>query len=87
MATHLVSYDLISGKNYDKLHTAIKSYGTWAHIHESLWAVVSSDSAVQVRDHLLRYIDHDDRLFVVRSDGEAAWRGVLCRDAWLKENL
>ena len=88
MACYLVSYDLRQPqRNYGQLYGAIKSYGTWAHINESLWAVVTTQSAVQVREHLIQFIDANDRLFVVKSGVEAAWRNVICKNEWLKEHL
>jgi len=87
MACYLVSYDLVGRRDYERLYGAIKAHGTWAHIHESLWAVVTNGTAAQVRDNLLQYIDADDRLFVIRSGSEAAWRGTICKSEWLKEYL
>lgn len=87
MPCYLISYDLLKSRNYEPLYAAIKAYGTWAHIHESVWAVVTSNSAVQIRDDLLRHVDADDRIFVVKSGSEAAWRGVICKSEWLKENI
>jgi hypothetical protein len=87
MACYIISYDLVRERDYTKLTTAIKAYGTWAHIHESVWAVVTATTAAQVRDNLIRFLDSDDRIFVVRSGTEAAWRGVLCTTEWLQKNL
>lgn len=87
MACYIVLYDLRKQRNYDELYGAIKSFGTWAHILESAWVVVTMESAVEVRDHLLKFADTDDGLFVVKSGKEAAWQGVLCKNEWLKENL
>ena len=88
MACYLVSYDLREPqRDYEKLYAAIKSYGTWAHINESLWAVVTTKSALEVRDHLLQYLNADDRLFVVKSGVEAAWRNTICKTEWLKDHL
>jgi len=88
MPCYIISYDLRKpGRNYDKLYEAIKAYGTWAHINESLWAVVTSQTAVQVRDNLLQQIDLNDRIFVIKSGTEAAWRNAICKTEWLKENL
>ena len=66
---------------------AIKSYGTWAKILKSCWAVVTTKAAAEVRDHLLTYKDSDDGIFVVKSGKEAAWRSVGCSTEWLKQNL
>ena len=88
MATYIISYDLLQpGQNYERLYEAIKSYGIWAKINESLWAVVTTSSAVQIRDNLLAHIDTNDRLIVIKSGVEAAWRNSICKNEWLKERL
>ena len=87
MKCYIISYDLRGNRDYDSLYRAIKSYPKWAHITESTWAIVTEKTAAQVRDDLCRVIDRDDRMFVVRSGAEAAWRNVICRNEWLKENL
>lgn len=87
MPCYIISYDLRNRRVYDPLYEAIQSYATWAHILESSWAVVTSRSAQEVRDHLADFIDSDDGIFVSLSGGEAAWRNVLCNNAWLKERV
>ena len=88
MACYIISYDLCKpGRNYDALYTAIKAYGTWAHINESLWAIETSQTAVQIRDNLKKNIDSNDRLFVIKSGVEAAWYLAICNNDWLKEHL
>lgn len=90
MNTYLISYDLRGkGKNYQALYDAIKAYGTWCHVHESTWAIVSSSSSEQIRDNLAKHLDRDDTIFVVRcAKGDAAWRGLTEQQStWLKSNL
>lgn len=88
MTCYIVSYDLVGkNKDYEALYTAIKNYGGWAHISESTWAVVTDNSAVEVRDALKRCLDSDDRIFVIKSGVEAAWSNVICNNEWLKDNL
>ncbi len=87
MQCYIISYDLINQSDYKSLHKAIKSYGTWAHISESIWAVYTSSSAKQIRDNLSSVMDGDDRIFVIKSGVEAAWRNVICSNKWLKDNL
>lgn len=67
MTTYIISYDLRKVRDYDALYVAIKNFGTYAKILESLWAVKSSMTAEQVRDNLSAHIDTDDGLFVVKS--------------------
>lgn len=87
MSCYLISYDLRNARDYESLYDAIRSYGTYAHVLESTWAIKTDKSAVEVRDHLTGFIDSDDGIFVVKSAQEAAWRKAICKDEWLKNNL
>lgn len=87
MNTYIVSYDLAEGGDYEALIESIKSYGTWAHITESTWAIVSSQSSTEVRDHIGTYINTGGRLIVIKSASVGAWRNVICSNEWLKKNL
>ena len=88
MQCYIVSYDLNQpGRNYEALYGALRSYPKWARINESVWAVVAASTAVEIRDRLSSYIDANDRLFVIKSGVEAAWRNSICKNEWLKENL
>ncbi len=89
MNCYIISYDLRThpSPNYERLYEAIKSYEKWAHINESVWAVVTIKNSVEIRDHLFNYIDRNDRIFVVKSGIEAAWKNSICRPEWLKDNL
>lgn len=87
MDCYIISYDMGKGGDYTPLIEAIKKYGTWAHITESTWAVVTNKAHDEVRDDIGQYLPEDSRLFVVKSGKTAAWRNVFCRNEWLKENL
>jgi hypothetical protein len=89
MASYLISYDLNKpGQEYTKLIEAIKSYGTWWHHLDSTWIVVTSDTAVEIRDKLKPYLDKGDELLVVALKGEGAWTGFNEKgSSWLKEHL
>lgn len=64
---YLVSYDLKKpDRNYDDLIKEIKSFGTWWHQTGSVWVIVTSKTTAEVRDYLMRFIDSNDRLFVVQ---------------------
>ena len=87
MNCYIISYDLRNERDYKSLKKAIRSLGKWARITDSTWAVVTDSSAVAVRDAVRSVMDNDDRLFVVRSGTEAAWRNSRCQNSWLMENL
>lgn len=81
-------YDLReSGRNYSKLHEAIKSYGIWAKITESSWAIVTDSTATEIRDYLGSFMDNNDRLFVIKSGHNSAWRNVIGSNDWFKKHL
>lgn len=89
MNTFLVTYDLHNpGQDYTSLIQKIKSYPAWAKICESSWCICTSDKASGVRDDLVTYMDQNDKLFVGKLSGEAAWFG-LSKDVtgWLHDNL
>ena len=44
-------------------------------------------TCVQVRDKLMTVMDNNDRLFVGKLSGEAAWNNVICENEFLKEHL
>lgn len=87
MTCYIISYDLVKERKYEELYAAIESYGTWAKITESTWAIVTDNTAIQVRDKLIGTIDGDDKLIVIKSGVEAAWRNISCSNEWLQKNL
>jgi len=85
---YTINYDLRKQRNYERLYEAIRSYGSYAHVMESMWVILSNNSAVKIRDHLAQYVDNDDRLMVARATGEAAWLNLSDENSqWLKRNL
>ena len=85
---YIISYDLCKpDRNYDSLIKVIKQYPIWGRLTESTWAVVTTDSASDIRDLLMKYIDDDDKLIVIRSGRFAAWTKCLADSNWIKENL
>lgn len=89
MKTYILSYDLSQpGRNYASLYEAIKSYPSWAHLAESTWAVRTSGTAAQIRDHLRGAMDGNDQIVVVAAGAEGAWFGLpFAVSDWLKKNL
>lgn len=89
MKSYLIGYDLNkSGQDYATLIEQIKTLGNWWHCLGSTWIVKSNNSAVEIRNHLLNYIDNNDELLVVCLTGAGAWSGFSndC-SKWLKDNL
>ncbi|UYH54770.1 hypothetical protein N6L26_12100 [Qipengyuania sp. SS22] len=88
MAAYVVTYDLRApGRNYQGLYDRLRQYPRWAKVTESNWVVVTEWTASQIRDDLSGYIDTNDRLFVIKSGVEAAWKNSICENEWLRNNL
>lgn len=65
MSVYMVTYDLNTpGQDYTSLIKAIENY-----IHckalKSAYFIDSGESAVNIRDNLMKYIDSNDMLFVI----------------------
>ena len=79
MKTFLISYDLDKpGQNYQKLIAELERLGGFRVLF-SQWAVQLSNPVVQVRDHLLQFIDSNDRLLVMEVGNWASW-GLMSGD-------
>jgi len=65
----------------------VKSYGTWAKLTPLIYAVKTESPAKSVRDALAEFVG-DDRLIVIKSGTEAAWRNVPENvSEWMKKHL
>ena len=89
MTTYIVTFDVDDTTRKDNLVAKLKEYGTYCPIHENCWAVISSQTAVEVRNFLAESLDASDRIFVIRSGVVAAWRNSSSdkHSEWLKDNL
>lgn len=89
MTTYVVSYDLVApGRDYKELFEYLKSHDNWAHPLESTWLIVTSLSAVDLRDGIKSHVDANDKVLVVKSAGTGAWRNLVQKVTdWLHEHL
>jgi hypothetical protein len=89
MSCYIVTFEVAQQSDRAALTERLKAYGTYCPINENCWAIVSAATAAQVRDHLMTAIPATDKIFVIRSGVEAAWRNAYGEqnDKWLKEHL
>ena len=89
MPTYCITYDLRKpGRDYAALIERLKTLKAASPL-ESVWFVVSTSSAVEIRDYLWQVMDSNDGLLVLTTANGAAWIGLS--DAgwtkWLQDNL
>lgn len=88
MSCYIVTFDPIGVDAIDAIKATLKSYGHYCPISQYSWAIVTTLSAVQIRDQL-EQASPESRVFVVRSGTEAAWRNLFgaSNAEWLKKYL
>jgi hypothetical protein len=70
MTNLFISYDLMTpGKDYSRVHNAIKSLGTWEQLQFSLFYVHSPHTKEQAAGIVWAVMDSNDRLCVVDANG------------------
>lgn len=74
----IISYDLSQpNRNYSSLIEVIKTLGSWAHVHGSVWYVNGYLTASLARDRLVRVLDQDDSIVIFdASNNDAAWQNL-----------
>jgi hypothetical protein len=89
MACYIVSFQAKELAVRQRLRELLKGYGTYCPINNTCWAIVTDKKAAEVRNHLITALKAGDRVFVVRSGTEAAWRGMPTAQQgdWLKKHL
>ena len=81
MTVYCVSYDLKkAGQNYNALYEELKGSYSWWHYLDSTWLISTQESADQLCDRLLRHLDQNDRLLVIKV--VRSYQGFLSEDAW-----
>lgn len=89
MTCYIVSFQAKQLAVRQRLRERLKTYTKFCPINNTCWAIVTDQKASDVRDYLSDLLETGDRLFVIRSGTEAAWRNAISQkhSDWLKKNL
>lgn len=86
---YVIAYDLKEPNtpaDYAKIIDAIKAYGTWMRLEQSVWLIDSEKTAIQLRDELREQIRSKDVLFIAPIGGAWAARNLGDnRKTWLDQ--
>jgi len=89
MTTYIVTFDIKDSTRKLRVKEKLKEFGTFCPIHENAWAIKTEKKAKDVRDFVTPLMATDDRIFVIRTGTEAAWRNAYGtkNSEWLKTHL
>ena len=89
MKSYIVTFQANTDATRNKIRDALKTFESYCPIHKYCWAVITDKTAKDIRDMLSPLLAKDERVFVIRSGTESAWRHSYGtkHNEWLKENL
>jgi hypothetical protein len=89
MSCYIVTFETASEASRQKVRERLKTFPRFCPVHKYCWAIVTDKKAVEVRDYVGEVLQRGERIFVIRSGTEAAWRNSygVKNNEWLKKNL
>lgn len=86
---YCISYDLKQpNRDYTELISAIQKLGPWWHQTGSVWLVNTSKNVIDIRTEIAKYMDEDDKLFIITVVKPWAGKGFNKEEyEWLKQNV
>lgn len=89
MATYIVTFEVDDPTRRKKIEEKLKEFSAYCPIHEYAWAIKTDKKASEIRDAITPVMISGDRIFVIRSGTEAAWRNAYGtkHSEWLKKHL
>jgi|Laugresbdmm110sd_1035091.scaffolds.fasta_scaffold92222_2 hypothetical protein len=90
MSCYIVTFQAKELETRQNIRALLKTYQSYCAIHNTCWAVVTDFRAQDIRNQVGKLVQPGDRIFIVRSGIEGAWRNVLGStpsNEWLRRNL
>lgn len=87
MSMRLVTYKPVNEANKKAIRNEIKAYKNWREIGESVYAVVTDESPKRIYARLKKFIDENDKLYIINLTQPAAGTGPDKTNDWLRDNL
>jgi len=89
MKCYIVTFEAADVAVRQRIRDRLKSYPKYCPVHKHCWAIMTDQKAAEVRDFLTPLLGPKDRMFVIRSGTESAWRNSYGpkNNEWLKKNL
>lgn len=89
LTTYIITFEVNDKDRRSLLKEKIRTFGSYCPIHNNAWAIRTEKKARDVRDFLTPFLTKEDRIFVIRTGTEAAWKNPYgsAHSEWLKKYL
>ncbi len=90
MTTYIITFDIKDKSRLNKIKNHLRDKkSAVCPIHENAYAIRDEKKSSEIRDELMQFMVAEDRLFVIRTGTEAAWKNSYGEDNdnWLKKYL
>jgi hypothetical protein len=89
MSAYIITFEISDVTKKKAFDEKLKTFGGYCSINAHTCAITSEKKAIEIRDSLSQILSPTDKLFVIRSGTEAAWRNSYGKefDEWLKKYL
>ncbi|MEX6690186.1 hypothetical protein QTN47_21935 [Danxiaibacter flavus] len=89
MTTYIVTFEIKDAARRLSVKNKLKEFNTYCPIHDNAWAIRTDKKATEIRDFVSPLMTNEDRIFVIRTGVEAAWKNPYGNDnsEWLKKYL
>lgn len=89
MSCFLVNFEVSDQSTASAVRAKLKEFKIYCPMTATCWAIVTEKKAAEVVDEIGTVLKSGDRIFVVRSGTEGAWRNSYGskHSDWLKKHL
>lgn len=90
MNTYIVTFEINDSARLNKIKKYLRDTSNGiCPIHLNATAIRSEKKASEIRDEIIQMTTAEDRIFVIRSGTESAWKNSYGKDnnEWLKKHL
>lgn len=89
MTTYIVTFEINDLARRKRVKERLRTFRYYCPIHKNAWAIRTEKKASELRNFIVPILVASDRLFIIRTGTEAAWRNGygLGHSEWLKKYL
>jgi hypothetical protein len=89
MPTYIATFEINDPPRLVSVKEKLKTLGGYCPIHNNALAISTEKTATEIRESVTSLLTPQDRIFIIRSGTESAWRNSYGNEnnEWLKKYL